>query len=93
MKNIKPREMAIKRTGRRAFQIQTKLFDEEAVNQETVDKTLIDLVDVSMGQLKKQDLIPADAEVTKLQSSQLEDNNVSEGLVRDGRPLFCLKNP
>ena len=83
MKNIKPREMAIKRTGRRAFQIQTKLFDEETVNQETVDKTLIDLVDVSMGQLKNQDLIPADAEVTKLQSSQLDDNNVLISIMWD----------
>ena len=75
--------MAIKRTGRRAFQIQTKLFDEESVNQETVDKTLIDLVDVSMEQLKKQDLIPADAEVTKLQSSQLDDNNVLISIMWD----------
>ena len=53
------------------------------MDQETVDKILIDLVDVSMGQLKKQDLIPADAEVTKLQSSQLADNNVLISIMWD----------
>ena len=40
MKNIKPREMAIKRTGRRSYEIKTKLFDEEVVDQETVDEIL-----------------------------------------------------
>ena len=76
MESIKPREMNVARTGQRTFQIKTVLFDEEFANQETIDKTLNGLADVVMGQLKNQEYIPADAEVTNLQSSQLDDNNV-----------------
>ena len=76
MESIKPREMNVARTGQRTFQIKTVLFDEEFANQETIDKTLNGLADVVMGQLKNQEYIPVDAEVTNLQSSQLDDNNV-----------------
>ena len=76
MENIKPREMNVARTGQRTFQIKTVLFDEEFANQETLDKTLNGLADVVMGQLKSQECIPSDAEVTNLQSSQLDDKNV-----------------
>ena len=70
------REMAIRQTGMRTYQVEVKLLEEEVVDQETIDKTLNGLADVVMGQLKNQEYIPADAEVTNLQSSQLDDNNV-----------------
>lgn len=76
MENITPREMAIRQTGMRTYQVEVKLLDEEAVDQETIDKTLQGLVDFTMNELKEQKYIPADSEASITNTTQSPDNNV-----------------
>ena len=70
------REMAIRQTGMRTYQVEVKLLEEEVVDQETIDKTLQGLVDFTMNELKEQKYIPADSEASIMNTSQSPDNNV-----------------
>ena len=76
MENITPREMEIRQTGLRTYQVEVKLLEEEVVDQETIDKTLQGLVDFTMNELKEQKYIPADSEASIMNTSQSPDNNV-----------------
>ena len=76
MENITPREMEIRQTGLRTYQVEVKLLEDEVVDQETIDKTLHGLVDFSVKSLKEQNCIPADSEASITKTTLSPDNNV-----------------